>query len=153
MFYIGCHLSAAEGFAAMGRDALAVGANVFQFFTRNPRGGAAKDIVPADVAAYRAMAEAHGFGTMLAHASYTINPCSATPRTREFALETMADDLVRLENLPGSYYNFHPGSYMCHGGDLTGKTVNVKFSGGAPVSVKNYNGGDGYVTVAGWNKL
>ena len=117
MFYIGCHLSAAEGFAAMGRDALAVGANVFQFFTRNPRGGAAKDIAPADVAAYRAMAEAHGFGTMLAHASYTINPCSATPRTREFALETMADDLVRLENVPGSYYNFHPGSHVGQGID------------------------------------
>lgn len=117
MFYIGCHLSAAEGFASMGRDALAVGANVFQFFTRNPRGGAAKDIVPADVAAYRALAEAHGFGTMLAHASYTINPCSATPRTREFALETMADDLVRLENVPGSYYNFHPGSHVGQGID------------------------------------
>ncbi|MGI5867815.1 MAG: deoxyribonuclease IV [Kiritimatiellia bacterium] len=117
MFYVGCHLSVASGFAAMGRDAIAIGANVFQFFTRNPRGGAAKPIDPDDVAEYLALAEEHGFGTMLAHASYTVNPSSATPRTREFAIETMADDLDRLENVPGSFYNFHPGSHVGQGID------------------------------------
>lgn len=117
MFYMGCHLSAAGGYAQMGRDALAVGANVFQFFTRNPRGGAAKDIDPSDVAAYLEMAKEHGFGKILAHASYTINPCSAQERVREFALETMADDLLRLEVVPGSYYNFHPGSHVGQGVD------------------------------------
>ena len=117
MFYMGCHLSAAGGYAKMGRDALSVGANVFQFFTRNPRGGAAKDIDPADVAAYLELAQEHGFGKILAHASYTINPCSATASVREFALETMADDLLRLEVVPGSYYNFHPGSHVGQGVD------------------------------------
>lgn len=117
MFYIGCHLSSSDGFAGMGRDALSIGANVFQFFTRNPRGGRAKDIVPADVEDYLDLAKQNQFGKILAHASYTINPCSADKRTREFALEVMADDMVRMEYVPGNYYNFHPGSHVGQGID------------------------------------
>lgn len=117
MFYIGCHLSVAGGFAAMGRDALKVGANVFQYFTRNPRGGKAKDIDPADVEEYLGLAKQNGFGKILAHASYTINPCSADKRTRDFAHEMMADDMLRMEVVPGSLYNFHPGSHVGQGVD------------------------------------
>ena len=117
MFYIGCHLSVAGGFAAMGRDALKVGANVFQYFTRNPRGGKAKDIDPADIEAYLDLAKQNGFGKILAHASYTINPCSADTRTRDFAHEMMADDMLRMEVVPGNLYNFHPGSHVGQGVD------------------------------------
>ncbi len=112
MLYLGCHLSSAKGFAAMGREALRLGANTFQFFTRNPRGGKAKELDEADAQALRALMAEHGFGKIVAHAPYTINPCAAVERTREFALETMADDLKRLEALPGQYYNFHPGSHV-----------------------------------------
>ena len=115
MFYIGCHLSASDGFLAMGRTALSIGANTFQFFTRNPRGSKAKAIDPADVAAFLALAQANGFGRLVAHAPYTINPCSKTERTREFARMTLADDLKRMEYLPGNYYNFHPGSHTEQG--------------------------------------
>ncbi len=101
----------------MGRDALSIGANVFQYFTRNPRGGAAKDLDPADIKEYLEMAAKHNFGPILAHASYTINPCSKDLRVREFALETMADDLDRLQNIPGALYNFHPGSHVGQGID------------------------------------
>ena len=92
MFYIGCHLSASDGFLAMGKTALSIGANTFQFFTRNPRGSKAKAIDPADVAAFLALAAENGFGTLVAHAPYTINPCSKDERTREFARMTLADD-------------------------------------------------------------
>ena len=118
MFYLGCHLSSSGGFTGMGRDALSIGANVFQFFTRNPRGGTAKDIDPADVEAYLDLARKNGFGKILAHASYTINPCSADKRTRDFALETMADDMRRMEYVPGNLYNFHPGSHVGQGIDV-----------------------------------
>ena len=110
MLTIGCHLSASEGFLAMGKTALSIGANTFQFFTRNPRGSKAKAIDPDDAAAFLALAQANGFGRLVAHAPYTINPCSKTERTREFARMTLADDLKRMEYLPGNYYNFHPGS-------------------------------------------
>lgn len=113
MLYVGCHLSSAKGFAAMGRTALSVGANTFQFFTRNPRGSRAKPADPADVAALNAMRAEHGFGPIVAHAPYTLNPCSMDERVREFARETLADDLRRLEPMADCYYNFHPGS---HGG-------------------------------------
>ena len=112
---IGCHLSAADGFRGLARDALFVGANVFQFFTRNPRGGAAKPIDPADVADYLATAREHAFGPILAHAPYTLNPCSAKPETREFARDVFADDLSRMEFVPGNLYNFHPGSHIGQG--------------------------------------
>ena len=115
MFYIGCHLSASDGFLAMGRTALSIGANTFQFFTRNPRGSKAKAIDPADVAAFLALAAENGFGTLVAHAPYTINPCSKDEHTREFARMTLADDLKRMEHLPGNVYNFHPGSHTGQG--------------------------------------
>ena len=115
MLYAGCHLSASEGFLAMGRTALSLGANTFQFFTRNPRGSRARAMDPADAAALRQLLADHGFGPLVAHAPYTINPCSKEPRTREFAVQTMADDLDRLEHLPGNYYNLHPGSHTGQG--------------------------------------
>lgn len=115
MLTIGCHLSASEGFLAMGKTALSIGANTFQFFTRNPRGSKAKAIDPDDAAAFLTLAQANGFGRLVAHAPYTINPCSKTERTREFARMTLADDLKRMEYLPGNYYNFHPGSHTEQG--------------------------------------
>ncbi len=115
MFYIGCHLSASDGFLAMGRTALSIGANTFQFFTRNPRGSKAKAIDPADVAAFLVLAAENEFGTLVAHAPYTINPCSKDEHTREFARMTLADDLKRMEHLPGNVYNFHPGSHTGQG--------------------------------------
>ena len=115
MFYIGCHLSASDGFLAMGKTALSIGANTFQFFTRNPRGSKAKAIDPTDVAAFLALAAEHGFGTLVAHAPYTINPCSKDEHTREFARMTLADDLKRMEHIPGNVYNFHPGSHTGQG--------------------------------------
>ena len=112
---IGCHLSASEGFLAMGKTALSIGANTCQFFTRNPRGSKAKAIDPDDAAAFLALAQANGFGRLVAHAPYTINPCSKDEHTREFARMTLADDLKRMEYLPGNYYNFHPGSHTEQG--------------------------------------
>ena len=114
-FLIGCHLSAADGFRGLARDALAIGANVFQFFTRNPRGGAAKPIDPKDVESFLATAKEHAFGPILAHAPYTLNACSSKPETREFAHDVFADDLVRMEAVPGNLYNFHPGSHVGQG--------------------------------------
>ena len=111
MFYIGCHLSPSSGWLAMGQTAKAMNASTFQFFTRNPRGSKAKPIDGADAAALMAFMAENGFGKVVAHAPYTINPCSKDQRTREFALQTMADDLLRMEHLPGNYYNFHPGSH------------------------------------------
>jgi len=115
MLNIGCHLSTSKGFMGMGRDALSIGANTFQFFTRNPRGGQAKAIDPDDLAAFLAFAAEHRFVQLLAHAPYTLNPCSAEEKTRRFALETMLDDLERMERLPGNLYNFHPGSHVGQG--------------------------------------
>lgn len=115
MLHIGCHLSSADGFLAMGREALRLGADTFQFFTRNPRGSRAKAIVPEDAAALRALLREHGFAPLIAHAPYTLNPCSAREDIRRFARETMADDLQRMEYLPGQFYNFHPGSHTGQG--------------------------------------
>ena len=117
MLYIGCHLSSSKGFAAMGRQALELGANTFQFFTRNPRGSRAKDLDPADAAALRDLLARHGFGPIVAHAPYTLNLCGAEEKNRIFARETMADDLARLEHVPGQYYNFHPGSHVGQGSE------------------------------------
>lgn len=108
MLTIGCHLSTTKGYRAMGETALSIGANTFAFFTRNPRGGKAKDLDMDDVAALRELMAQNDFGPLVAHAPYTYNPCSAKERAREFALEAMAEDLQRLEALPGNYYNFHP---------------------------------------------
>ncbi|MFI3313283.1 MAG: deoxyribonuclease IV [Eubacteriales bacterium] len=118
MLYLGCHLSSSKGFYAMGQTALSIGANTFQFFTRNPRGSRAKAHDPVDAAKLVALMEEHRFAPLVAHAPYTINPCSAEEKTREFALMSMADDLARLQDLPGTYYNFHPGSHVKQGVDV-----------------------------------
>ncbi|MCL1943579.1 MAG: deoxyribonuclease IV [Candidatus Azobacteroides sp.] len=115
MFKIGCHLSTAGGFLGMGKDALAIGADTFQFFTRNPRGGAAKAIDEKDVAAFPELAEQNNFAKILAHAPYTLNVCATDKNIRKFGLKMMADDLTRMEYLPGNLYNFHPGSPMQQG--------------------------------------
>lgn len=117
MLTIGCHLSAAKGFAQMGRDAMSIGANTFQYFTRNPRGSKARAIDEADVAALLKIMEENHFGKLVAHAPYTLNACSADPHLREFARETLRDDLHRMEYLPGNYYNFHPGSHVGQGAE------------------------------------
>jgi deoxyribonuclease-4 len=115
MLNIGCHLSTSKGFMNMGREALSIGANTFQFFTRNPRGGAAKAIDRSDLAAFLALASENRFASLLAHAPYTLNPCSADENTRRFAMDMMRDDLARMELLPGNMYNFHPGSHVGQG--------------------------------------
>ena len=115
MLNIGCHLSSSKGYLAMGKDAVKINASTFQFFTRNPRGGNAKAIVPSDVEAYLAFAKEHGIKHILAHAPYTLNACSADEKLREFACNTMADDLARMEYTPGNCYNFHPGSHVKQG--------------------------------------
>lgn len=115
MLTIGCHLSSSKGYLAMGKDAVKIDANTFQFFTRNPRGAKAKAIVPSDVEAYLAYAAEHGISRILAHAPYTLNACSADEGLRDFARETMADDLARMEFTPGNCYNFHPGSHVNQG--------------------------------------
>lgn len=111
MFIIGSHLSTAGGFEAMGKTALEIGANTFQFFTRNPRGSKAKEIDPEDAQKLKELLKDNNFGKLVAHAPYTLNPASAKPEVREFAKITMADDLYRMEYTPGNYYNFHPGSH------------------------------------------
>lgn len=113
--FIGCHLSSVKGFEHMGREALSIGANTFQFFTRNPRGGRAKDIDRGDVERFLTLARENGFGKLVAHAPYTLNPCSATEKVRAFAYTAMEDDLKRMEFIPGNYYNFHPGSHVGQG--------------------------------------
>jgi deoxyribonuclease-4 len=115
MLKIGCHLSSSKGYLAMGREAVSIGANTFQFFTRNPRGSAVKPFNEADVSDYLAFSQEHRLLPILAHASYTLNACSADEDLRTFAQETMADDLFRLEHLPESLYNFHPGSHVKQG--------------------------------------
>ena len=115
--YAGCHLSTSDGFEAMGKTALSIGATTFAFFTRNPRGGNAKPIDPDDVAALRSLMETNGFGKLVAHAPYTMNLCSAKAETVDFARRAMADDLERMECLPGNFYNFHPGSHVKQGVD------------------------------------
>ena len=117
MLQIGCHLSASKGYLHMGREAVSIGANTFQFFTRNPRGGSAKAVDEKDVAAYHTFAAENGIGIILAHAPYTLNGCSADPAIRDFATRTMQDDLRRMEYLPGNLYNFHPGSHVGQGVD------------------------------------
>lgn len=115
MLNIGCHLSTTKGFENMGKEALSIGANTFQFFTRNPRGGKAKAIDEKDVATLLRIMEENKFTTILAHAPYTLNACSADENTRKFALEMMTDDLLRMEYLPNNLYNFHPGSHVKQG--------------------------------------
>ena len=115
---IGCHLSSSKGYLAMGKTALSIGANTFQFFTRNPRGGKAKAVDPQDAAALMKLAEENNFGPLLAHAPYTMNPCAAEPRLLEFAEMVMTEDLQALEYLTGNLYNFHPGSHVKQGAEI-----------------------------------
>lgn len=115
MLDIGCHLSSVKGFEHMGREALDIGATTFQFFTRNPRGGRAKDIDPDDAEKLRALLDENRFGRLVAHAPYTLNPCSASEKVRAFAYTAMEDDMKRMEYIPGNYYNFHPGSHVGQG--------------------------------------
>ena len=117
MLHIGCHLSSSDGFLAMGNTALSIEADTFQFFTRNPRGSKAKAIDEADAKALLELMKVHRFPVILAHAPYTLNPCSATEKTREFARLTMEDDLKRMEFTPGQLYNFHPGSHTGQGAE------------------------------------
>ncbi len=115
MLKIGCHLSASKGYLHMAREILSIGGNTFQFFTRNPRGGSAKPVDEADAASFRQFAGENGIPVILAHAPYTLNGCSADPAIRDFAARTMADDLRRMEYVPGNLYNFHPGSHVGQG--------------------------------------
>lgn len=117
MLNIGCHLSASKGYLNMAKTAASIDANTFAFFTRNPRGGAAKDIDENDVKAFLEFTAQNKFATLVAHAPYTLNACSDKTETREFALNTMRDDLMRMEYTPNQYYNFHPGSHMKQGAD------------------------------------
>lgn len=122
MLKIGCHLSSARGYEQMAKDALKVGANTFQFFTRNPRGGKAKDINEQDILRLLAISEEHHFGKLVAHAPYTLNCSGAAEKVRTFAYMVVADDLQRMEYLPGNYYNMHPGS---HGGQGSEKGISM----------------------------
>ena len=115
--HIGCHLSSAGGFLAMGKAAVKLDADVFAFFTRNPRGGRAKPLDLDDVRAFSSYREEHGIGTLVAHAPYTMNACAAKEGLRAFAREAMAEDLARLENIPNTLYNFHPGSHVQQGAE------------------------------------
>lgn len=117
MFYIGCHLSASKGFLHMAKEASSIGANTFQFFTRNPRGFAAKDIDEKDVKEFLDYAKDNNFGKILAHAPYTLNPSSADEKVRDLALRIMQDDMERMEYVPNNLYNFHPGSHVGQGAE------------------------------------
>ena len=117
MLYIGNHTSSSKGYLAMGKQMLANGGNTFAFFTRNPRGGKAKEINPQDVQAFLQLEQENHFGKLVAHAAYVMNCCAAKENLREFAREVMADDLKRLELTPGNYYNFHPGSHVGQGAE------------------------------------
>lgn len=136
MLRIGCHLSASKGFLHMGKEAVSIGANTFQFFTRNPRGGSAKPLDLQDIRNYLEFAGQHGVGRILAHAPYTLNACAQKEGLREFALATMQDDMRRLEHIPGGMYNFHPGSHVGQGeekgieliADLLNELLQEKFS-------------------------
>ena len=118
MFKIGCHLSSSGGYLAMGKEAKRIGANAFQFFTRNPRGGAAKPLDLDDIKAFEKFRKENEIVSVLAHASYTMNACAKDEGLREFAKNTMLDDIMRLDNIDGAMYNFHPGSHVSQGADV-----------------------------------
>ena len=125
MFKIGCHLSASKGYLHMAKESIEIGGNTFQFFTRNPRGGTAKELDMNDIEEYKKYANENEINVILAHAPYTINVCSADEKTREFGIATMKDDLKRLEYVPNAMYNFHPGSHVGQGVD-TGIDLIIK---------------------------
>ena len=123
MLRIGCHLSSSKGYLAMARTAVSIGANTFQFFTRNPRGGAAKPLDDNDIDAFLKFSSENDIFPILAHAPYTLNACAKDPKIREFAENTMRDDISRLERTPGNMYNFHPGSHVGQGTDIGIKKI------------------------------
>lgn len=123
MLKLGCHLSSSKGFEAMGKNALDINANTFQFFTRNPQGSKAKDINLADINKFIDLSKTHNFAQIVAHAPYTLNPCSDNPSTAEFAELVFVDDLKRMELIPNNYYNFHPGSHVGQGFDVGIKKI------------------------------
>lgn len=128
MLNIGCHLSASKGFTNMAKEAISINANTFQFFTRNPRGFAAKDLNESDIESFKKLSEENNFSQILAHAPYTLNPSSADEKVRDLALRIMKDDLERMEHIPGNLYNFHPGSHVGQGAqkgiELTAELLN-----------------------------
>ena len=123
MLNIGCHVSSAKGYLAMGREIVSMGGNVFAFFTRNPRGGKAKSIDNDDVEAFIQYKNEHCIGALVAHAPYTLNPCAVKPELRKFAHDVMSDDLERMEYTPGNFYNFHPGSHVGQGVEAAIKLI------------------------------
>lgn len=123
MLNIGCHLSASKGYYNMGKEAVSIGANTFQFFTRNPRGGKAKEVDIKDVEKFLNLSKENDFCKILAHAPYTINVCSADENIRKFGIDTMKDDLKNLEFVPGNMYNFHPGSHVGQGEEVGIKLI------------------------------
>lgn len=123
MLTIGCHLSSSKGFLHMGKVAKSIGANTFQFFTRNPRGSKAKAIDPEDASALMQFMQEHQFPVILAHAPYTLNACAKEAKTQEFALATIQDDLQRMEYIPGNYYNMHPGSHVGQGAEQGAQAI------------------------------
>ena len=126
MLYLGCHLSATDGYGAMVRTAVGIGANTFAFFTRNPRGSKAKAEAPADAAKAMQLLREHEFGPLVAHGAYTMNLCTGAEQARAFARDVLADDLRRMAALPGNFYNFHPGSHVGQGTDAgIGHIVNA----------------------------
>ncbi|HAP79590.1 MAG TPA: endonuclease IV [Ruminococcus sp.] len=128
MLYIGCHLSASEGYEAMINQALSIDANTFAFFTRNPRGGNAKRINPADVNKFLEIYKQKNFGKLVAHAPYTMNACSADQKIRDFAVFAMKDDIKRMEYTPNNYYNFHPGSHVKQGAEVGIKLISEQLN-------------------------
>lgn len=139
MFYIGCHLSTTGGYAAMAKTALSIGANTFQYFTRNPRGSKYKTPDENDIAEMNAIIKENGFSAPLAHAPYTYNPCSADKDLREYAVRSMAEDIAVLELIPGALYNFHPGCHVGQGTDVgiaeTGELLNRIITPGQSTTV------------------
>ena len=129
MFYIGCHLSCAKGFLPMAKDAEKIGATAFQFFTRNPRGGNARTLDDRDIEAFLKKKEELQIGSLVAHAPYTLNGCSADENVRDFAWRTMKDDLERLEHTPGNFYNFHPGSHVKQGTETGIRLISEMLNG------------------------
>jgi len=115
MIYIGCHLSVTNGYEAMGKTMLGFGGNTFAYFTRNPRGGKSKDIIPEDAAALNALLKENGFGKLVAHGSYTMNLCASNETTRANGLDMLHKDIERMAHFPDSYYNFHPGAHTGQG--------------------------------------
>ena len=128
MLNIGCHLSASKGFSHMAKEAISINANTFQFFTRNPRGFAAKELSESDIENFKKIAKENNFAKILAHAPYTLNPSSADEKIRDLAYRIMKDDLERMEHIPGNLYNFHPGSHVGQGAErgieLTAELLN-----------------------------